>query len=97
MVAVELPTFVWTDVTGSWVAPNPGILLAWRRVERDGRAHWEGWVISALRAGAPVTRQQVYVHQSWVDAAHIRVAEAPRPVADLSRHRPAAHGRSGRP
>jgi hypothetical protein len=94
-VPIPLPTLVWTDVTGSWVNPNPGILLAWRQVERDGRPGWEGWVISAWAGGAPPHGEKVYVHQAWTDAAHIRIADAPKPDPDLSRHRPAHHGRSG--
>ena len=74
-----LPTFVWTDVTGSWANPHPGILLAWRRRDRDHRPTWEGWVISAWAGGTPAHGEQVYVHQAWVDAAHIRIADAPRP------------------
>ncbi|GAA1946202.1 hypothetical protein GCM10009798_01480 [Nocardioides panacihumi] len=94
-MATPLPTFVWTDVTGSWANPQPGILLAWRQVQRDARWHWEGWVISAWSGGAPAHGEKVYVHQAWTDAAHIRIADAPRPQPDLSRHRPAHHGRSG--
>jgi hypothetical protein len=90
-----LPTFVWIDVTGSWTNPSPGILLAWRKGTRDHRPFWEGWVISAWAGGTPAHGERVYVHQSWVDAAHIRVAEVPRPQPDLSRHAPAHHGRSG--
>jgi hypothetical protein len=94
-MTISLPTFVWTDVTGTWASPNPGILLAWRKGERDGRPLWEGWVISAWAGGAPAHGEKVYVYQSWVDAAHLRIAEALPPRADLSRHKPANHGRSG--
>lgn len=86
-MSVPLPALVWVDVTGSWTEPHPGILLDWRRVERDMRPVWEGWVISAWAGGAPAHGERVYVHQAWTDAAHIRIAEAPRPTAATARRR----------
>lgn len=85
---MPLPALVWTDVTGSWTNPNPGILLAWRTVVRDRRTEWEGWVIQAWAGGAPAEQARVFVHQSWVAAAHIRLAEAAKPQPDLTRYRP---------
>lgn len=99
VMPAPLPTFVWIDVTGSWADPHPGILLWWRQRDCGGdrQSVWEGWVITAWAGGGPAHGEKIYVHQSWIDAAHIRVAEAPKPRPNLSRHKPANHGRSGFP
>lgn len=82
------PKHVWVDATGQWGEhAQPGVLVAWQRVNVGGRPQWQGWVIYASHTAA-AHGTNVFVWQSWMDARHIRPVDAVRPTPDLSRYRP---------
>lgn len=61
------PFHVLFDATGTFVSPQPGILLAWRESDRG----WEAWVVSA-GAYSTGTGSDVSVRQGWVPAHLVR-------------------------
>ena len=85
----QLPCLVWVDQTGRWAEPNPGILLD-RRQGKDARGEpvWEGWVVQAWAGGGAFHGEKIYLYQAWVNFAHLRLAEAPKPKPDFSGYKP---------
>jgi hypothetical protein len=72
-----------TDVEVEQGCLLSAILMAWGRVE--GKPDWEGWVVRAWADGPADHGKRIYVHESWVLAAYVRVAEVPAPTPDSGR------------
>lgn len=72
------PFHVWVDLTGTWSAPAPGVLLAWRRTDRRG---WEAWVVR-VESYSTGTGWEVLMSQSWVSVALVRPADRLEERAD---------------
>ena len=60
---------VWDWSTGPKAEPMPGLLLEWRKVEREGRPdRWEGLVLFATGGG----ERRWSVRLEWVIASELR-------------------------